>query len=174
MASLNEKSPAITNVLTITRPSPSRQPSSDSIRSLTPPPTRSSRSEKEYPMEHSTDPSNNPAADSKVNITATDLEMGLTPATTQSCATRNILARGKSGVDPYPCRATQKRMRREQKLARAKCACWANMSKNHRKVIIVVGILIFIAIATTMAVLISKATGGGVYGKHGQTNAPVS
>ena len=174
MASLNEKSPAVTNVLTITRPSPARQPSSDSTRSLTPAPTRSSRSEKEYPMDHSTDHSNHHASDSKVNITTSDLESGLTPATTQSRSTRNPLTRGKSGVDPYPCRATQKRMRREQKLARAKCACWANMGKNHRKVIIVVGILVLIAIVTTMAVLISKATGAGVYGKHGQTNAPVS
>jgi hypothetical protein len=114
-----------------------------------------------------------PGADSKVNITScdADLELGVTPMST---STRNPLTRGKSGVDPYPCRATQKRLRREQKLARAKCACWANMSKNHRKVLIVVGILIFIAVVTAMAVLITKATGGGVWGKHGQGQAAIS
>lgn len=125
-------------------------------------------------MKHSADLSSHRAADSKSNITTADLEMGLTPLTTQSNATRNPLNRGKSGVDPYPCRAQQKRTRREQKLARSKCACWANTNKTKRKIIILVGIMIFIAVATTMAVLISKATGSGVYGKHGSTNAPIS
>lgn len=36
---------------------------------------------------------------------------------------------------------------------------------------VVVGVLVFIAVVTAMAVLISKATGGGVWGKHGQSNA---
>ncbi|TVY52599.1 hypothetical protein LSUE1_G010221 [Lachnellula suecica] len=123
-------------------------------------------------MTHSTSLSPS-AADSKVNITASDvdLELGATPMSTNSTS---VFYKTRGGVDPYPCRATQKRLRREQKLARAKCACWANMSKNSRKAIIVGSLVVFIAVITVMAIMISKATGSGVYGKHGATNAAIS
>ncbi|KAH6673172.1 hypothetical protein B0J14DRAFT_65590 [Halenospora varia] len=169
------------NVLTITRPIPSRQPSTqsfdhlstiedvDSQHSLTP--TRTSHSEKSAIM---TQPS--PFTDSKQDIGTgsydldRDLEQGMT-GTTQGSG-RGLKKKRSGGADAWPCPGALKQQRKEQKRRKACCACWGGLGKKQKLGIKVGSGLLIVAVIILMCVFISKAVGGGVWSK-GSSNAPI-
>lgn len=199
MSVLNEKSPVVitadaaeekaapnTNVLTITRPNPSRQASGtgiavmstiediDSTHSMSPPP--SARHEKS--MDHENPFYNPTRGESKqnfnVNHSSFDLEaQGLTPQKTE-CSGKSGLLMKKSRCDPaWPDRQELKQRKEAAKRERACCQMWAGMSKTKRGIITTVVVLLFLGAAIGIGLGVSKRVGGGAVTKQG-TNTPLS
>ncbi|RDL41211.1 uncharacterized protein BP5553_01190 [Venustampulla echinocandica] len=172
-----------TNVLTITRPAPSRQPSTQSIDARSPledadsahflTTSRTVHSEKSAIM-----PQGATFNDSKAEIIETkscpmsDLEAGLMETATRGSADRILKKKCNEGDDPWPCPRALKRQRKAAKRSKACCACWGDLGKRQKLTVKVVSGVAIVAIIVVMCILISKAVGGGVWSK-GQTQAPI-
>ncbi|KAF4632474.1 hypothetical protein G7Y89_g5651 [Cudoniella acicularis] len=165
MATIEEKSSS-GNVLTITRPLPSRQPSTnsfdhlstiedvDSAHSLIP--TRTSHSEKSAIMTQTS-----PFTDSRQDIVETtsyqnDLEQGLTGTTHGSG--QAIRKKASGGADPWPCPRELKSRRKEAKRRKACCSCWGGLGKKQKLSIKVVsGLLIVAAIILIIVIVLHSS-----------------
>jgi hypothetical protein len=172
MSNINEKSEPATNVLTITRPAASRQPSSqvdvlstiediDSTHSLTP--THTSQNEKSLDRETSPfSPFYNPnptrysleaqKSESKQNINIisaaydTDVETGLTPERTRASCSKAGLLKTKSGKDMdctvWPGQKQMKMKKKEMRRQQAKHGVCGCMAGLDRKTKIWIKVLI--------------------------------
>ncbi|CAG8954428.1 hypothetical protein HYFRA_00006055 [Hymenoscyphus fraxineus] len=190
MDASSEKSPVSTNVLTITRPTPTRKTSNqsfevpglstiedvDSAHCLTP--THTQHSEKSAIMSPYASP-----FDSKQEIvetisgtsnTYTDLEAGYSNTSRNSGTGCKMLAKNAGGgADPWPNADTVKRQRKEQKRNQACCACWGALGKKQKLGVKIGSVLLVIIVITLMCVFISKAVGGGVW-NNTSSNAPIT
>jgi len=190
----NEKVEANTNVLTITRPTPTRQVSNqsinvlstiediDSTHTMTPP--ASARNEKfpgppSSPYYHQTH-----ASESKQNINIghssfdQDLEaQTLTQQKTEAGQSKTNLLKKKcstTNIDPaWPGRDQLKMRKKQLKREKACCGCWAGMSSKKRTMIKVLIFLVVVAMATGLGIGISRALNTGVWTKSG-SNTPIS
>jgi len=200
---MDEKSAAVstTNILTITRPSNSRQPSNQSIEILSTiedvdsthslSPTRTSHNEKSLERESSPfSPFYNPAptrysleaqkSESKQNINVinspydTDVE-ALTPQATKNAC----LLKSKSGNPECAVWPGQNAMRKKKKAMRKErnkhngCGCMAGLNKRTKTWVNVLIALVLIGTAIGVGVGVSKAVGGGVWKGLKSSNAPI-
>lgn len=203
MSAIDEKSAAVppANVLTITRPANSRQPSNQSIEVLSTiedvdsthslSPTRS-HNEKSHERETSPfSPFYNPAptrysleaqkSESKQNINVinaaydTDVE-ALTPHTTKNLG----LFKSKSGNPECTVWPGQDAMKKKKKAMRRErnkhtvCGCMAGLDKRTKIWIKVLIALLVIGTAVGVGVGVSKAVGGGVWKSSNNSNAPIA
>jgi len=178
----NEKAEANNNVLTITRPTPARQVSNQSINVLstiediesthTMTPPASAHNEKfpepaSSPYYHQTH-----ASESKQNINVGhtsfdhDLEaQTLTQQKTEAGQSKTSLLKKKctTNVDPaWPGRDQLKMRKKQLKREKACCGCWAGMSSKKRTTIKVLIFLVIVAMATGLGIGISRALNAGV------------
>jgi len=189
----NEKAEADNNnVLTITRPSPARQVSNqsinvmstiediDSTHSMTPPPT--AHNEK-FPNATSSPYYNlrTPASESKQNINAVhpfdqDLEAQiLTQQKTEASQSKTGLLKKKctTTVDPaWPGRDQLKMRKKQLKREKACCGWWVAMSSRKKTMVKVLVFLVVVALATGLGIGISRALNTGVWTKSG-SNTPI-
>jgi hypothetical protein len=192
MSALNEKSVVVTtsavgepttpinpNVLTITRPSATRQQSGttidvlstiedcDSARSMSPP--QSAHREKS-PVERETSPySFMQKSESKQNINSgfdTDIEALAHQKTEAGCSkTGLVLMKSKcqSSSNAWPNRTEQKRMMKAKKRDNACCSCWAGMSRRNRNIIRACILLLLIGLIIGLCLGVTRAVHGGVF-----------
>jgi hypothetical protein len=191
---IDEKAGANTNVLTITRPSPARQVSNqsinvlstiediDSTHSMTPPTT--AHNEK-FPNTPSSPYYNHHSqgSESKQNITLVhssfdqDLEaQALTQQKTEPSQSKTDLLKKKctTNIDPaWPGRDQLKMRKKQMKREKACCGWWVDMSSKKRTMIKVLIFLVVVAVATGLGIGISKALNTGAWTKSG-ANTPIS
>jgi len=201
MSDLNEKAEPSVNVLTITRPSPSRQVSSkspgtlstiedvESVHSLTP---QHTHSQKEWPNPFEREITSpfydleNQKTESKQNINFlstpydTDVEAGLTPEKSQASCSKVKLTMTCSGDDAdrsmWPGEREMKIKKKAMRKAKSKhsvCGCLAGMNKKTRIWIKVLIALIVVGAAIGIGIGISKAVGGGIWQNGNTSNAPI-
>ena len=191
----DEKAGANTNVLTITRPSPSRQVSNqsihvlstiediDSTHSMSPPAT--AHNEK-FPHDVTSSPYtdyHSHASESKQNITVghssfdNDLEaQTLTQQKTDVSQSKTGLLKKKctTTVDPvWPGRDQLKMRKKQMKREKACCGSWAALSRKKKTMIKVLIFLVVVALATGLGLGISRALHTGAWTKSG-SNTPIS
>jgi hypothetical protein len=191
MSTLNEKSvvittstvaePINTNVLTITRPSPTRQHSGgavvlstiqdcDSTRSMTPPQTAH---HEKSPIDGDSSPYTFlQKSESKQNINGsnsgfdTDIE-ALAPQKTEAGCSKTGLVPMKnkclSTSNAWPSRTEQKKMMKAKKRNNACCGCWAGMTKMHRNLIKAAILLLLTGLIIGLCIGVTKAVHGGVF-----------
>jgi hypothetical protein len=186
----NEKAEADNNnVLTITRPSPARQVSNqsinvmstiediDSTHSMTPPAT--AHNEK-FPNAASSPYYNlqTPASESKQNINPFDQDLEaqtLTQQKTEASQSKTGLLKKKSAttVDPaWPGRDQLKMRKKQLKREKACCGSWVAMSSRKKTMVKVLIFLVVVAFATGLGIGISRALNTGVWTKSG-SNTPI-
>lgn len=168
-----------TPVLTITRPTATRQTSSNhqlsTIEDMDDTPPSTSHNEK-YPSPYLSTVKT--ASDSKQNINKNsfdcDMEAGLTVQRTEAGYSKTSLIKSKScGAEQWPNRIVeQKKMRIARRRDRACCACWGELSKKQRTLVLTVVFLLVIGAAIGVGIGVSKRVGGGVVTKDG-TNTPL-
>ncbi|KAH7409122.1 hypothetical protein BKA64DRAFT_388080 [Cadophora sp. MPI-SDFR-AT-0126] len=152
-------------VLTINRPSPSRQTSAqhlstihdvDSTHSLTPPGTATNEKTVETTYTH---------AINDRDVYNTDLEaQGLTEQKTQvSVSKTGLLTTACSKVDSaWPGRNHMKQQRKAAKLQRARCGCWAGLKKTYKALIIAAIVLAILGVALGLGFGVSQKVGGTI------------
>jgi hypothetical protein len=186
----NEKAEADNNnnVLTITRPSPARQVSNqsinvmstiediDSTHSMTPPATAhnekfpNAASSPYYPQ--------TPASESKQNINPFDQDIEaqtLTQQKTEASQSKTGLLKKKctTTVDPaWPGRDQLKMRKKQLKREKACCGSWVAMSSRKKTMVKVLIFLVVVALATGLGIGISRALNTGVWTKSG-SNTPI-
>lgn len=160
---VQEKAGANATVLTINRPSPSRQGSGqhlptihdvDSAHSMTPPAT----------------PNNEKTIETTYTISRDDRDMytdleaqGLTEQKTEVSVSKKGLLQTKSCVDSaWPGRNHMKAQKKAAKLQRSRCGCWAGLSKLYKGLIITAIILAVLGIALGIGFGISQKVGGTI------------
>jgi hypothetical protein len=186
MSPLNEKNASYSKVqevpapvLTITRPTATRNTSSNhyfsTIDEMDDTPPSTSHNEK-FPSPYLSTVKT--ATDSKQNINKNsfdcDMEAGLSVQRTDAGISKTSLIKSKScGAEQWPNRfVEQKKMKRERRRDRACCACWGEMSKKQRTLVLTVVFLLVVGAAIGVGVGVSKRVGGGVVTKEG-TNTPL-
>jgi hypothetical protein len=185
----NEKAEADNNnVLTITRPSPARQVSNqsinvmstiediDSTHSMTPPTT--ARNEKFPNAASSPYYPQTPASESKQNINPFDQDIEaqtLTQQKTEASQSKTGLLKKKctTTVDPaWPGRDQLKMRKKQLKREKACCGSWVAMSSRKKTMVKVLIFLVVVALATGLGIGISRALNTGVWTKSG-SNTPI-
>lgn len=152
-------------VLTITRPAPScpNTPKllstvhdSDSAHSFTPPAT----------------PNTEKLPDASYTLYRARTDMygdleaqGLTGPTKGASQSKSSMLQQKCGnIDSaWPGRNYMKQQRKEMKLQRARCTCWARLSKLHKGLIVSTILLAVLGIALGLGFGLSRKVGGTVY-----------
>ncbi|PQE34006.1 hypothetical protein CJF32_00002888 [Rutstroemia sp. NJR-2017a WRK4] len=184
-----------TNILTITRPTPSRQPSSQSILStiedvsissthtLSPTATHTAADEK-MSTPASVSPFYNPSptrysleaskSSSKQHIAIssyeTDVEACLTPQQTTLGVSTNTLSKE---CTVWPGQKQMKRKKKAMKFERGRqgvCGCMAGLDRKTKIWVKVLMALLVIGLAVGVGVGISKAVGGGIWKSDKSTN----
>jgi hypothetical protein len=204
MSAIDEKSATVptANVLTLSRPANSRQPSNqslsvldtiadvDSTHSLCP--TQNSHNENSFERETSPlSPFYNPAptrysleaqkSESRQNINVinsfydTDVE-ALTPNTTRNAG----LFKSKSGNPECTVWPGQRALEMKKKAARKErnkhglCGCMAGLHRRTKISIQALIVLVIIGAVVGIGVGVSKAVGGGVWKNSSNSNAPIA
>jgi hypothetical protein len=199
MSSIEEKTDdGTTNVLTITRPTPTlaRQhqvlstiEDIDSTHSMTPPQSPSGHNEKTLEISpYSTFDNDTPArtaltSESKQNINVihhspydTDIE-ALTPQRTQCSQSKTGLLKSKCKTNiadtAWPTPQELKQRKKALKKQDMKCCgFWVNMQKRYKVLVYLTIALMIVGLGTGLGVGLSRNVGGGVY-LHGSPNAPI-
>ncbi|PVH78199.1 hypothetical protein DL98DRAFT_516877 [Cadophora sp. DSE1049] len=152
-------------VLTINRPSPSRQTSAqhlstihdvDSTHSLTPPGTATNEKTIETTYTN---------AINDRDMYNTDLEaQGLTEQKTEvSVSKTGLLTTACTKVDSaWPGRNHMKQQRKAAKLQRSRCGCWAGLKKTYKALIIAAIVLAILGIALGIGFGLSQRVGGTI------------
>lgn len=190
----NEKAEANTNVLTISRPSPARQASNqsinvmstiediDSTHSMTPPATAINE---KFPTVTSSPYYNHrtQASESKQNINVVhtsfdhDLEaQTLTQQKTEASQSKTGLLKKKctTNIDPaWPGRDQLKMRKKQMKREKACCGWWVGMDSKKKTLVKVLIFLVIVALATGLGIGISRALDTGAWTKSG-ANTPIS
>ncbi|PMD34671.1 hypothetical protein L207DRAFT_124577 [Hyaloscypha variabilis F] len=167
---VNEKAEANTNILTISRPSPARQASNqsinvmstiqdiDSVHSMTPPATANNE---KFPVATSSPYYNHQTqgSESKQNINS---KTGL------------LKKKSATNIDPaWPGRDQLKMRKKQMKREKACCGWWVGMDSKKKTLIKVLIFLVIVALATGLGIGISKALNTGAWTKSG-ANTPIS
>jgi len=77
------------------------------------------------------------------------------------------------GAEQWPNRfVEQKKMKRSRRKEKASCACWGEMSKKQRALVLTVVFLLVVGAAIGVGIGVSKRVGGGVVTKDGN-NTPL-
>lgn len=199
MSSIEEKTDDnITNVLTISRPTPAlaRQhqilstiEDIDSTHSMSPPQSPSGHNEKTLEISPYSTFDNDTRAraaltsESKQNINVihhspydTDIE-ALTPQRTQCSQSKTGLLKSKCKTNiadsAWPTPQELKQRKKALKKQDMKCCgFWVNMQKRYKALVFIAIALTIIGLGAGLGVGLSRKVGGGVY-LHGNPNAPI-
>jgi len=183
MSANNEKPEASPNVLTINRPSASRQPSGqsvsltttnevDSVHTLTPSQSLTQTNEKLASSPFYKAPTQSESKQ-KINSYETDVEACLSPQKTKNTL-GDIRSNNDNAVWPgQQAMKRKKKMMRKERGRQALCGWMAGMPKK-TQIWIKIGIaLLVIGAAIGIGVGVSRAVGGGIWKNKNDSNSPI-